>query len=304
MKLTVKGVLKVAGAVLVLALLGVTTYVMVQVSRFDASIDKVYGVPLPIVALSTDPAVIARGKHVADSLGACTSSKCHGKDLGGGEAFDMGPVMAVAGPNISTGGLGIAYSDGELARLIRRGLKKDGRSVRFMPAQDFSWLPDADVFALVSYIRAAPAVDRSNGSTVVHTLGKILDRRGDFVMDVARHIVEHPLAVAPPAAPTAEYGAFVAHLCEGCHGDHLSGGPLPGAPPSIPVPLNLTPDASGLKDWTFDDFDRLMRTAVRKSGKPLDPFMPVEAWRNFDDVEMHALWAYLRTVEPVAFGNR
>jgi mono/diheme cytochrome c family protein len=277
---------------------------MVQVSRFDASIDKVYPVPLPIVALSTDPAVIARGKHLADSIGACTSSKCHGKDLGGGEPFDMGPVMAVAGPNITSGGIGIGYSDGELARLIRHGLKKDSQSVRFMPAQDFSWLPDPDVFALISYLRVAPAVDRLNGGTVVRTLGKVLDRRGQLVLDVARRIAENPGGVAPPATPTAAYGAFVVHLCEGCHGERLSGGPLPGAPPSVPIPLNLTPDATGLKDWTFDDFEKLLRTAVRKNGKPLDPFMPVEATRNLDDVEMHALWAYLRTVQPVAFGNR
>ena len=92
--------------------------------------------------------------------------------------------------------------------------------------------------------------------------------------------------------------------CKGCHGEHLSGGPLPGAPPSIPVPLNLTPDLTGLREWTFDDFERLMRTGVRKNGKQLDPFMPIESWRNFNDVEMHAIWAYLRTVPPMPWGSR
>ena len=51
---------------------------------------------------------------------------------------------------------------------------------------------------------------------------------------------------------------------------------MPGAPPSLPIPLNLTPDATGLKDWTFDDFDKLMSTGIRKNGKQLDPFMPIE----------------------------
>ena len=92
--------------------------------------------------------------------------------------------------------------------------------------------------------------------------------------------------------------------CIGCHGEHLSGGHIPGAPPSIPVPLNLTPDATGMSDWTFDDFDRLMRQAIRKDGKPLDAFMPVEAWRNLDAIEMHAIWAYLRALPPTPFGSR
>ncbi len=304
MKPMIKSVLKGLAAVIGLAIASVATYVWVQVSRFDSSLEKVYDVPASSLAASTDPAVIARGKHIAESVGGCTSAPCHGPDLGGGKPFDMGPVMSFAGPNITMGGLGLAYSDGELARLVRHGLKKDGRSLRFMPVEEFSWLPDPDVLALVSYLRVAPPVDRPNGTTVIHTLGKVLDRRGDLVIDVARHIAAGPADEAPPAAPTAEYGAFMARLCKGCHGETLSGGPIPAAPPSLPIPLNLTPDASGLKDWTFDDFEKLMRTATRKNGKALNPFMPVESWRNFDDVEMHALWAYLRTVPPLAFGNR
>jgi hypothetical protein len=57
-------------------------------------------------------------------------------------------------------------------------------------------------------------------------------------------------------------------------------------------------------DWTFEDFVRLMRTAQRKNGRPLDPFMPVESWRNFDDVELEALWRYLQNVPPQPFGRR
>jgi hypothetical protein len=47
-----------------------------------------------------------------------------------------------------------------------------------------------------------------------------------------------------------------------------------------------------------------MRKAQRKNGKPLNPFMPVENWKNFDDTEMHALWAYLQTLPPRPFGGR
>jgi hypothetical protein len=301
---TIKRVLKIAGLAFGAVALTGAAYGGVQVSQFDTSMDKVYDVPASPIALSTDAAVIARGKHLVESVAPCATSLCHGRDLGGGKPIDIGPIGTFSGPNITGANVGSAYSDGELARLIRHGLKKDGRSVRFMPAQDFAWLPDADVTAIVSYVRSVPPVDRPNEATVVKTLGKVLDRRDQFILDVARRIDHTKRETVPEPAPTAAYGAFVARLCMGCHGERLSGGHLPGAPPSIPIPLNITPDATGLKDWTFEDFDKLMRKAIRKSGKPLDPFMPVEAWRNFDDVEMHAIWAYLRTLPPMPFGGR
>jgi hypothetical protein len=132
----------------------------------------------------------------------------------------------------------------------------------------------------------------------------VLDRKELLVMDVARRIDhEHPLQAVPPA-PTVDYGRLLARLCTGCHGDHLSGGKIPGAPSNIPIPLNLTPDDSGLKGWTYEDLARLLDTGVRKNGKKLDPFMPLDAIGKFNDVERHALWAYLQTLPPTPFGQR
>ena len=211
----------------------------------------------------------------------------------------------MVGPNITMASLGAAYSDRRgLARLLRDGIKKDGRTVRFMPVQDFSWFPDGDVTAIVSYLRMAPAVDRPCKGSEVGMLAKILDRRDQVTMDVARRIDHQKRETSPAPAPTAEYGSYVTRLCTGCHGKTLGGGRLPGAPPSLPVPLNLTPDATGLQGWTFADFDRVMRTGTRKNGRALDPFMPIEAWKNFDETEMHAAWAYLQSLAPRPFGSR
>jgi hypothetical protein len=300
----VKRILLGTAAVVVVLGGSVGAYAALQGARFDASMDAVYDVPVPKVERSTDPAVLARGRHIVESFGGCAGRQCHGADLAGGVPIEVGPIGVFAAPNITTANLGAAYSDGEIARLVKHGVKKDGRSVRFMPVQDIGWLPDEDVTALVSYLRVVPPVDRPSAASVVRPLGKILDRRGAFVIDVARHIDHQKIETPPPPEPTAAYGAFLARLCTGCHGEHLSGGRIPGAPSSLPVPLNLTPDPTGLKDWTFDDFETLMRKAVKKDGKPLDPFMPVESVRNLDDTEMHALWAYLGGLAPVPFGSR
>jgi hypothetical protein len=305
MKRIIVRVLMIIGALLFVAAVGGGGFAFSQARAFDASLERVYEVPVPNVTRSSDPAVVARGEHLARSVMPCAIKECHGADLGGGTTIDMGPLGKLNGPNIGTGGLGVAYTDGELARLLRDGVKKDGRTIRFMPVQDSNWMSDDDIAAIVSWMRTVPPVDRPNQPTSIGLLGKVLDRReGGVILDVARRIDHGHVELAPPPAPVADYGRFIARLCTGCHGEHLGGGRIPGAPSTIPIPLDITPDATGLRDWTFDDFEKLMRTAVRKSGKPLDPFMPVDAWSNFDDVELHALWAYLRTVPPVPFGGR
>lgn len=302
MRKVVKRVFQVLGVVVLVAAIGLAIFVKLQTSAFDASMEQVYGVPVPNVTRSTDPAVLARGKHLADSVTACTSKDCHGADVAGGNTIFMGPVATLTGPNITSAGLGSAYSDGELARLIKHGIKKDGRSVRFMPSVDFSWLPDDDVVAIVSYVRTLPAVEKSNGPVEVKTLGKILDRRGQAVMDIARRI-DHTKNENPPRPePTAEYGKYVVRMCTGCHGDTLSGGPFPGAPKDFAVPANITP--TGLAGWTFEDFDKLLTQGTKKNGQKLDKLMPYEAFGQMDDTEKHAMWEYLKTVPPRPFGNR
>ena len=213
-------------------------YVYVQTSAYDASVDKVYDVaPLPL-ARSTDAQVIARGKHLAMSLAGCALNDCHGPELGGGKVTDAGPIGTMVAPNLTS--ILPAYSDGELARLIRHGLKKDGRTVRFMSVNEFNWLSDADVVAVLSFVRSVPPVARETGGTNIRTLGKVLDRKGLIPIDVARTINHSKIEVGPPPSPTAEYGRWIARLCSGCHGERMSGGKIPGTPPDFPVPLNLT----------------------------------------------------------------
>jgi hypothetical protein len=208
------------------------------------------------------------------------------------------------GPNITSAGLGGQYSDGELARLLLHGVKRDGRSARFMPSQDFAWLPDDDIVALISYVRSVPPVQRASSETRIGLLGKVLDRRNLMLVDVARRIDHEQRIQAPPPEPTARYGAFLATGCKGCHGDEFSGGKIPGAPPSMPIPTNLTPHETGLQGWSFEDFERALNTGTRPDGSKIDPFMPFESFSKMNDTEKRALWAYLQSVPAKEFGGR
>lgn len=120
-------------------------------------------------------------------------------------------------------------------------------------------------------------------------------------------LIDHdaPRPMAPRPGPTAEYGAYLATGCIGCHGDGYSGGKIPGAPPDMPIPSNITPDAeTGIGTWSHADFVRVMREGIRPNGELVNDFMPVEFTREFTDMELEAMWHYLRTVEPQPFGRR
>jgi thiosulfate dehydrogenase len=84
----------------------------------------------------------------------------------------------------------------------------------------------------------------------------------------------------------------------------LSGGRIPASPPEIPTPANLTPHETGMKGYTYEQFDTVLVKGVKPNGQMLDKFMPVEAFGKMDETEKHALFAYLASLPPTPFGNR
>lgn len=298
-----KRVLKWTGLGLVGLISLVIVVVVVQVFRYDQSMSAVLEVPPVNLGVVSDSTLLARGEHLATSFGGCTG--CHGPDLSGSPVESFGPIGTMSPPNITTGqgGVGSQYTDAELARAIRHGIGRDGTSLSFMPTEEHAWWPDADVQAVVAYVRSVPPVDVQREPSSVGVLGKVLTGFG--VMDFRSAIVaaKSDHGAPPDPEPTARYGAFLALSCKGCHGAELSGGPIPGAPADLAVPSNLTPHETGLKDWTYDDFKTLLATARRPDGSVLDEFMPTENLNRMSNLEKTAMWEYLRTIEPRETGQ-
>jgi mono/diheme cytochrome c family protein len=106
----------------------------------------------------------------------------------------------------------------------------------------------------------------------------------------------------PEDAASIEYGKHRAEiLCQGCHGEDLSGienwfsaGPL-GKIDSA----NLTAGEGGVgKDFTTEDYVRAIRHGIGKDGKPI--FMTaVPSTAHLSDEDVGAIIAYLKTVPPV-----
>lgn len=73
-------------------------------------------------------------------------------------------------------------------------------------------------------------------------------------------------------------------------------------PWGISYAANLTPHPSGLGTWTFDQFRRAIREGKYKgleNSRPLMPPMPWQAYRNFTDQDLEAIFVYLKTLKPI-----
>lgn len=261
--------------------------------------------PLTVEDMAEGGDFLARGEHVVRTRGCMD---CHGEDMGGYEMADDPVVGTLWGSNLTPGegGVGDEYSETDWVRAIRHGVGPDGKPLLFMPAHEFWVMSDNDVAAVIAYLESLPPVDRVTPPTKAGPLARVLYLAGKMPLVPAR-LVQHdaPRPQTPPAGPTAEYGAYLASGCVGCHGDGMSGGPVPGAPPGFGVPSNLTPDVeTGLGEWTQADFTRALREGISRDGRSLDPTMPVQYTKEFTDVELEAMWKYLQTLEPKPFGER
>lgn len=252
------------------------------------------------VAVPTDAAGLAEGRRLFLSRGC---ADCHGEQGEGRVVMDDAPGRLVA-TNLTE--LPQRFDDADYVRAIRDGIAPDGRPLVFMPSNEYHGLSDADVGALVAYLKTLPPVVSSLPTMEVRPLGHLLHVAGVFPLVPAERIDPAvPREAAPTPAPTAEYGRYLAAGCTGCHGEGLSGGPIPGAPPELGIPANLTPHATGLLAWDEAEFTRAMRTGVRPDGTQLDPRkMPWRSLQHMNDVELAALYAYLRTVPPREAGSR
>lgn len=259
-----------------------------------------YEVPSHAIAVSTDSAAVARGKHVVESRGC---AGCHGPTLAGRVEVDNFLLGRLAGPNLTAGGRGRELTDDDWERAVRHGVRRDGTPLFIMPAFEHTGMSDEDLASLVAYARSLTPVDTAPPKS---RAGPLI--RGLFVAGVVPllsaeqidHAKPHPVRVAQE--PTAAYGAYLAPMCAGCHGPNFSGGKIPGGPPEWKPAANITP--GGIGHYTETDFIRALREGKRPDGSTIDPQMPYELYSKMNDIELKALYAYLRSLEPRLYGNR
>ncbi|MDP2309402.1 MAG: c-type cytochrome [Pseudomonadota bacterium] len=275
-------------------LLGAGAWTAVRVT--EGRLDRHYEATLVVPPVRAEDA--ARGMYLM-TLAKC--GVCHGADFGGGTLMDEPLLGSIHGPNLTTGagGIGGARTDADLTRAIRHGLAPDGRPLIAMPTREHAAFSNGELGAVIAALRALPPVDRSSPPSRVG-LGLAVFCALDQIELIGAELVDH--AAAPPAevppGPTVVWGGHLARIgsCHDCHGEHLSGGAMAGAPPDWPDASNLTPHVTGLAGWTEEEFYRALREGVRPDGTAIDPRMPWAYTAKMTDDDLRAIYLYLLTV--------
>ncbi|SNS79181.1 Cytochrome c, mono- and diheme variants [Noviherbaspirillum humi] len=116
---------------------------------------------------------------------------------------------------------------------------------------------------------------------------------------------------APIQGDAFARGAYLVRAgnCMGCHtargGGSYAGGRAVQTPFGAVYSTNLTPDAqTGLGNWTPDDFWRALHNGKSRDGRLLYPAFPYPNYTRVSREDADAMFAFLRSIEPVKQENR
>ncbi|HEY5039633.1 MAG TPA: c-type cytochrome [bacterium] len=284
--------------------------------------------PAEKIKIETNNQRLIRGKYLVENV--CDCFGCHsnhdylsfgfpvkkGTKGQGGFLFDhklLGLPGDIYSRNITSYGLK-KWTDGEIVRALRVGVNKDGKALfNFMPYQQFTLLCQEDIYSIISYLRSVKAIAYDPPPTKL-----------DFPVNLIIQTVPKdapPFPPAPGKKNLLEYGRYMtnAALCAACHtpvDDH--GVPLPGMefaggmefhfPGGGTIrSLNITPDNTGIGEWTKNYFikrfrlgQKLVNTKTPVKPNEFNTPMPWESYGNMTDEDLGAIYEYLHNgVKPV-----
>ena len=269
---------------------------MVLAEMGDRKLARQVDVAVEPVAFRSDAASVERGGYLFRSRGC---GDCHGANGAGSVVVDDGS-MYIRSPDITPAANGVvaAYAPVDWVRTIRHGVKPDGRPVMIMPSEEYNRFVDADLAAIVAYVRQLPAASGARAEVRLPMPVKALYAAG--VVKDASEKIDHSLAPAQPVPEgvTAAHGAYVANSCIGCHGARLAGGKIPGAPPDWPPAAKLTPGAGSALDRyaTPEAFMAMLKSGRRPDGSSVSKVMPFVSLKELNDVDARALYLHLRSL--------
>lgn len=297
----------IIGSILVLATI---TVALRQDLHFDA--------PYPQLAASKDSAIIARGREIVIGPAHCAS--CHSiknpdsvlnlglePEMSGGVEFKFG-LGSFYSRNItpdSTTGIG-RYNDGELARVLRYGVRPNGNAMLdFMPFHNVS---DEDMIAILSYLRAQKAVKNDVPEHDYNLMGRVV--KAFLIKPVGPSEKIEKAVVRDSSAAYGKYLALNVANCSGCHTERdmtgaYIGEPFAGGGPMIEggdtlIPPNLTPHPQGrIYTWSKEDFI----SRVRMGALVKHSHMPWNSYKRMSDADLTAIYNYLKSLKPQETGK-
>jgi mono/diheme cytochrome c family protein len=275
-----------------------------------------YDPPKIDLKVESTPARVARGKKIASILcSGChrnpTSQLLTGRAMI--EAPEFGKMYSRNLTKHPTKGIG-GWADGDIYRIIRTGIKKDGGFVP--PMSGLSRIADEDVYSIISFLRSddpwVAAQDVTDSVSDYSFFAK-------FLCLVAFSPAELPKTTiaVPDSTDKLALGRYLARdmaQCQDCHSADFSKLDMKVPEKSVDFfaggtemidlvgkkihTKNITSDEeTGIGRWTEAEFSRAVREGFRKDNSLLQS--PMERFPEFSDYEIGAIYAYLRTVPRI-----
>ncbi|MEM6995584.1 MAG: c-type cytochrome [Myxococcota bacterium] len=278
-----------------------------------------YDIAIPELEVDHSPEQVARGKRLAGML--CI--RCHLSSVSRrfeGRTIERVPwrVRTLASANLTGDpdhGLG-AWSDGEIAYVLRTGVhpKKKRLLVPIMPR--WPRLATDDLEAIVAFLKSDdPLVEPSDKARP--ELKTNLWTKYYAYVDWEPFAFPRAHIPSPSVDDPVAYGEYLVDSvlqCHGCHNAEVAGsetidarglpGYLGGGTEFAGIGVktvtsaNLTPHAKALGPWTMGDLRRALIDGFRPDGEVLR--WPMRRYAELSESEVEAIYAYLRTVPPLA----
>jgi len=237
-----------------------------------------YDVALTAINVPHDAASVSEGARLAKITGC---RDCHGATGRGGVLLDDPMVATIAAPAFA--GVAARYSDAELLRAIRHGVRRDGSSLLIMPTDALTYLADDDAGRIIAWIRSLkPSPGDSPRTMRLGPIGRALVLTGKVQPSV--HLPDVSARTRP--ADIGKY--FVDVSCAACHKLREPSQSHDGkqiVPALAPIAAAYDPAA----------FRTLLRTGVGPSKRDLGLMrtVAVAGLHALTDQEIAAIQAYL-----------
>lgn len=279
----------------------------------------------PDIKITATPEMIKRGEYLANHVSICMD--CHGSrdwtlfsgpmkkghEGAGGEVFDkrFGFPGVFTAKNITPFNL-THWTDGEIFRAITTGVNRNGKALfPVMPYKNYAQMDEEDINAIIAYIRTLPSIESHPAES-----------KSDFPMDFILNTIPQKanLSKRPLPSDIVAYGKYMttASSCIECHtnqvngkiiGEEFAGGrEFPVGNGNIVRSMNITPDVSGIGNWTKEQFiNRFKMYADSAYVLPkvdlvkgdLQSMMPWTMYAGMTREDLGAIYEYLRTIPPV-----
>lgn len=260
------------------------------------------------VSAQAEPS-LERGEYLVRGIAGC--GNCHtpqgpegpipGMELAGTVVEDSAAFRAVAS-NLTPAGRISEWSDAELARSIREGIRPDGTIIGPpMPIGLYRGIGDDDLASIVMFLRSLAPIENDPGQSVYNI--PLPPAYGPPVESVT----------APEAGITLAYGEYlagpIAHCME-CHTTFGPQGPMfdthLGAggfefhgPWGVSVAPNLTSSEDGLAGYSDAEIAAMIVEGRRPDGSPMLPPMPYGYLAGMTEDDLAAIILYLRSLPPL-----